>query len=57
MSKERRFVLSYPEAHKEILKRALIERKYNLELAEVRTNKGAWNKEIEALNGMIEQIQ
>jgi len=56
MSKERRFILSYPEADKKALEFALTDRLYNLKQVEKRTNKGEWNKEIEGLEQMLKQV-
>jgi hypothetical protein len=48
--------LYYNKRSKKSLKRALIERMYNLELAEQRTEKGSWKEEIQDLKDMLKQL-
>ena len=48
--------LYYNKRSKKSLKRALIERMYNLELVEQRTEKGSWKEEIQDLKDMLKQL-
>jgi len=52
----REMKLYYNKRSKKSLKRALIERMYNLELAEQRTEKGSWKEEIQDLKDMLKQL-